>query len=98
MINPRGGQKRTERVRQYLTTDSVSAGKLESEIASLEELLVQKKVELDRLKNELLKSEINIPQSKTIIAGDVPYRDINKLSTPKDKISLFRSLFRGRGR
>jgi hypothetical protein len=65
---------------------------LEAEIADLEHLLLQKKAELAQLKVE--------PQAEnpilSISAEEASSPGINNFSTPKDKVTLFRSLFRGR--
>jgi hypothetical protein len=75
--------------------DRVLTGKLEREIADLEEQLTCKKAELDRLKNEPPLSESPVPQSASI-TQDIGNQGINNLSSPEDKIALFRSLFRSR--
>jgi hypothetical protein len=76
--------------------DAALIGKLENEIAGLEELLVQKKAELERLKSETPQPEASASYSQTDSPAHAPYFGVNKLSAPKDKIALFRSLFRGR--
>jgi superfamily II DNA or RNA helicase len=75
--------------------DRVLTRKLEREIADLEEQLACKKAELDRLKNEPPLSESPVSQSASI-TQDIGNQGINNLSSPEDKIALFRSLFRGR--
>jgi superfamily II DNA or RNA helicase len=77
--------------------DESLAGKLEREIADLEESLARKKAELDRLRNRPPQSEAgtHVSQPRTIIP-DSENRGINNLSSPEDKIALFRSLFHGR--
>jgi hypothetical protein len=75
--------------------DESLTGKLEREIADLEESLARKKAELDRLKNEPSQTETHASQSRTI-SQDSENRSINNISSPEDKIALFRFLFRGR--
>ncbi|GHT87970.1 hypothetical protein FACS1894137_15890 [Spirochaetia bacterium] len=84
---------------------------LEAEITDLENLLVQKKTELAQFKAEP-QPELSLRQTIVIEPakaephpeGQMPHNSvedtsspgINNLSTPEDKITLFRSLFRGR--
>ncbi|GHV90125.1 helicase [Spirochaetia bacterium] len=65
---------------------------LEAEIADLESLLVQRKAELAQLKAKP-RTEGPTPHSP---GEEVSFISINNLSTPEDKVTLFRSLFRGR--
>ncbi|GHV74116.1 helicase [Spirochaetia bacterium] len=65
---------------------------LETEIVNLESLLAQKKAELVQLK-AAPPTEAPMLHSP---GEEVSSPGINNLSTPEDKITLFRSLFRGR--
>jgi hypothetical protein len=72
--------------------DETRVRQLQVEIAELEQVLADKKRQLEEA---LCAGSISEPPSHPCLP--IPgYHDINNHSSPEDKIALFRSLFRGR--
>jgi hypothetical protein len=72
--------------------DEVHAGKLQAEIAELEQRLVEKKRQLEEALSAVARSG---PPRQSRLPSPDP-QGVNNYSSPEDKIVLFQSLFRGR--
>ncbi|TVL97577.1 MAG: hypothetical protein CV087_22205 [Candidatus Brocadia sp. WS118] len=82
-----------DKERRNAIISAISHG--ESRLTELDKERQKILAELKSLKAELLKLANHSPDI-TSNATDSPHKNISKISSPEEKIAIFRSLFRGR--